>query len=382
MPVSIPTQRVTWMELFYDVIIASAMLLIYGSLAKHLSWIEFWWLSAVSLIVFSIWLSTTLIFNRLGGDSTLRRLFVIAQMIATIYAVASMENSDRVDGDVGVIALGIAMLILSGMWQYVRRSTNDTSRNGRLPVISFAIGAAFLLSAAFLPESLSGTVFITGALIGFVPIFVSYVPHLCTSGNLDVHHLMERFGGLVLIMLGETFLEMAVLFTKGANPRPIGVVLVLILLTLVWWQYFTYTARPPRADTSARMIAYLLGHALLILGLGSAALSLTEVGLALAEQLPLPVLAGMLGGSMALIYAGLAIIGSSTDAPPAQVSILVGATAVFAFLGLLLWSTWEIDEQFLSLVMVVVSLITLLLTAGIVRNAANRTLISVDTQTT
>ena len=41
MPDIIPAQRVTWMELFYDVIVAASMLLIYGSLAKHLSWQEF-----------------------------------------------------------------------------------------------------------------------------------------------------------------------------------------------------------------------------------------------------------------------------------------------------------------------------------------------------
>ena len=51
------------MELFYDVIVAASMLLIYGSLAKHLSWQEFIWLSAIALVVFAMWLSTTLVFN-------------------------------------------------------------------------------------------------------------------------------------------------------------------------------------------------------------------------------------------------------------------------------------------------------------------------------
>lgn len=365
MPDILPTQRVTWMELFYDVIVAAAMLLIYGSLAKHLSWTEFFWLSAVALVVFSMWLSTTLIFNRLPDDSPMRRLFVIAQMIALIFAVASMENSERVDGDIGIVALAIAMLIMAAMWAYLRRSLGDDARIDRLPIICFAIGAAFLLSAVFLPDALNAPVFIVGALIGFAPIFITYVPSLCRSGLLDFHHLVERLGGLVLIMLGETFLEMAVLFTKGAEPRTFGVVLVLVLLTVIWWQYFTYVAGPPRRDTRSRMIEFLLGHAILILGLGTAALSLTEVGLALSEQLSLPVLAGMLGGSMALVYAGLTVIAATTTGSFARTALLAIAAVVFAVLGLLFWSAWEVDEQVVTLVMVGVSLVTLLSTAVI-----------------
>ncbi len=374
MPHSIPTQRVTWIELFYDVIVAATMLLIYGSLAKHLSWGEFFWLSAVALVVFSMWLSTTLIFNRFPSDSTGRRLFVIAQMIALIYSVASMESSDRIDGDVGVVALGIAMAIMAAMWEFVRRNRAAEETVDRVPVLSFAIGAIFLLSAVFLPDSFTTIVFIIGAIIGFVPIFVVYVPRLLVARTVDIHHFVERFGGLVLIMLGETFLEMAVLFTKGANPRAFGVVLVLILLTLVWWQYFSFASGAPRSESRGVAIGYLLGHAMVILGLGSAALSLTEVGLALTEQLPLPVLAGMLGGSMALVYAGMTVIDATIVAPVSRVLIMLATTIIFAALGLLFWATWEVDEQSLTVVIVLVSLGALLLSGMTTRNQPKKDL--------
>lgn len=357
------TQKVTWIELFYDLIVAASMLLIFGSLAKHLSWGEFFWLSAVTLVVFSMWLSTTLIFNRYPSDSTGRRLFVIAQMIALIYSVASIENSDRVDGDVGIVALGVAMAVTAATWAVVGRKSGELGTVDRLPVLSFAVGALFLLSAVFLPDSLNTVVFLIGALIGFIPIFTMYVPRLLALKLIDLHHFVERLGGLVLIMLGETFLEMAVLFTKGADPRAFGVVLVLILLTVVWWQYFTYVSGPPRSDSASVAIGYLLGHAAVILGLGSAALSLTEVGLALTEQLSLPVLAGILGGSMALVYVGMAVIAATTAAPKGQTTILLLAAAVFAGLGWVLWTTWEMDEQILTGVIVLSSLGALLVSS-------------------
>ena len=365
----IPAQRVTWMELFYDVVIAASMLLIYGSLAQHLSWPEFFWLSAIALVVFASWLSTTLIYNQLPADTTWRRLFIIVQMITIVYAVAAMENSDRVDGDVGIIALGMAMLILAAMWEAGYRSSKDSSRPYRRQAAAFAIGAAFLLSAVFLPDSLNAEIFIIGALIGFVPMFVSFVPRLYSASSMDMHHLVERLGGLVLIMLGETFLEMSVLFTKGGNPRIFGVLLVLVLLTIVWWQYFTYVASRPVMPSVKRLEFFLLGHALLVLGLGSAALALTEVALALEEALTLPVIAGILGGSLALVYAGLTIIVASSTGPRSQTIILTLTTILFAGVGLLFWAIWEIDEQTISLLMIAIALGALLLTAGTSRRA-------------
>jgi len=372
LPDIVPAQRVTWIELFYDVIVAASMLLIYGSLAKHLSWGEFLWLSTVALVTFSMWLSTTLIFNRFPSDTTGRRLFVIAQMIALIYSVASMESSDRVDGDVGIAALGVAMAIMAAMWEFVRRHGDDHPDIDRIPVLSFGIGAIFLLSAVFLPDSLNTVVFLVGALIGFVPIFVMYVPRLVIARVVDVHHVTERLGGLVLIMLGETFLEMAVLFTKGADPRPLGVVLVLMVLTLVWWQYFSFVSGAPRPDSPAVAIGYLLGHAMVVLGLGTSAVSLTEVGLALQEQLPLPVLSGILGGSLALVYAGMALIAAEIRVPISRVLILLVTTVIFAALGVLFWSTWELDEQTLTGVVVLVSLAALLLSALTTKNQSKR----------
>ena len=373
MPDIIPAQRVTWMELFYDVIVAASMLLIYGSLAKHLSWQEFIWLSAIALVVFAMWLSTTLVFNRLPGDTTGRRLFVIAQMFALVVSVASMENSDRVDGDVGIIALGVAMLILAAMWEFIRRSAAEQSQTDRLPVLAFLIGSVFLLSTALLPDSWNAAVFCIGALIGFAPMLIMQIPRLQAEGRIDMHHLVERLGGLVLIMIGETFLEMAVLFTKGGNPRILGVLIVLIVLTIVWWQYFTYVTDRPLGRAGGRLEVVLAGHALLILGLGSSAVALTEVGLALTEELPLPVLAGILGGSFALVYAGFATIVASAAKPAGQLPILILATLAFGSVGVLFSSVWELDEQTMSLIVVAISLAALLLTAAASHRSARST---------
>ena len=122
-----------------------------------------------------------------------------------------------------------------------------------------------------------------------------------------------------------------------------------------------------------RLGFFLLGHALLVLGLGSAALALTEVALALEEALTLPVIAGILGGSLALVYAGLTIIVANSTGPRSQLIILTLTTGSFGSVGFLFWATWEIDEQTLSLLMIAIALGALFLTVGTSRNSRSET---------
>lgn len=351
--------RVTWAELFYDLIIAASMLFLYGSLAKHLSAGEFVWLSTIALMVFAIWTSTTLIYNRLPSDSTSRRLLVIAQMVLIVFAVASIERSDKVDGDIGLVSLGGALLVLSFMWFQVDRSRHTPKHPDRIPAFSALAGGLFLILAGLLPDSLNQVQAIAGGLIAFAPLFLLYLPRIVRLDHLDPHHLAERLGQLTLIMIGETFLEMAVLFTKGADPRVGGVLIVLGILIVIWWQYFSFVGNRPMQITPARIDIYLLGHAMLVIGLGSAALSLTEIALAIGESMTLPVLAGILGFSLACTYGGMALIVAATSRPaPILVPLLVAA-GVFAALALALHATFSIDELATGLIMSAVALVTL-----------------------
>lgn len=357
------TPRVTWTELFYDLIIAASMLFLYGSLAKHLSWGEFIWLSSIALIVFGIWLSTSLIYNRLPGDGTARRLLVIAQMVMIVFAVASMERSDKIDGDIGLVSLGAALLLLSFMWFQVARAHGSVGAAERIPAYASLVGGVFLVTSAILPDWINQAQVLVGGAIAFVPLFVFYLPRLVTQEHLDMHHLRERLGQLTLIMLGETFLEMAVIFTKGADPRLLGVMIVLAILVLIWWQYFTYVNTRPVSETPARIDFYLIGHAFLVVGLGSAALSLTEIALAVGEQLSLPILAAILGLSLATAYAGMSLIVIATPSPAPVLIPLALATLCFLVLSILLSTVFELDEMVTGLLMTCVVLVTLVATA-------------------
>lgn len=357
------------MELFYDLIIAASMLFLYGSLAKNLSIREFVWLSTIALMLFAIWTCTTLMYNRLPSDSVWRRLFVIVQIVFIVFAIASLEKKEQVDDDFGLLFLGLTLFLLAGMWFVVNRSVKQHERSVDAPVISLVLGGVILIGGMVLADEWSEILVVVTGVIAFIPAISISVPRFAKLNELDTHHLAERLGQLTLIMLGETFLEMAVLYTKGADPRPWGVVLVLGILIIIWWQYFTYVNVAPTNLSPLRINLYLVGHALLVVGLGSAALSLTEIALAIRGSLSLPLLAGLLGASLFAVYCGMTIIvGSTTLRDPAFVPLVI-ATVVYAVLAVLLGTVFDVDETFTGLLMVAIALATL----GATAIAARRT---------
>ena len=77
---------------------------------------------------------------------------------------------------------------------------------------------------------------------------------------------------------------------------------------------------------------------------------------------------------MALDYAGMTVIDATIVAPVSRVLIMLATTIIFAALGLLFWATWEVDEQSLTVVIVLVSLGALLLSGMTTRNQPKKDL--------
>ncbi len=353
---------VVWSELFFDLVVACAMLLIYGGLAKHVSWGNLLWYGGVSLMVFAIWTSMVLISNRLPSDTWSRRLLAIALMILLVYAVASMERTPEVDGDSGIVALGLSLLVLSLAWWQTYRHAPIHVVQDRLPAIWALVGGAFLTSSALLPDRYNEWIFAIGALIGLLPVFVVYVPQIRHSVTFVASHLAERMGQLVLIMLGETFLELAVLFNNGASPRTFGVILVLITVAIVWWQYI-YVVNPLEFRSSGvRLDLYFLGHALLVLGIGSSAVALTQVALQTHHPLSTQTLALMLASSMATTYLGMCLVVAPTRRPIRLLTILVLTTLALAVVGVFMHYVITPEQVMIGLVTGAIMAICLLAT--------------------
>lgn len=341
------TAGATWLELFYDLVFGASILLVFGALSQSTGATVYLWYSVVVIVIFALWTATTLANNRLGDDTISKRLLVLTQMLAVIIAVMTVGADGAMDDSIGVSSLGIALLSLSALWWRVRRHDPLSGPLDRIPVWSTLIGGLLLCASLAVPDRWTTTAFGIGMVIGLLPIFLTYVPRVERTYPINRNHLRERLGQFTLIVLGEAFLEIVVHFTDGALPRPAGLLLTFGIVTLIWWQYFSYIGPFQLPTQGARLVSNLLGHAMVLLGIGGAASALSGVALspmATFDHPPTTTVGAAVALSLALGYGGLTLVAASARGG-ALIPLLLGTTAALTMVGVAIGSLADVPRD-------------------------------------
>ncbi len=365
--------KVGWLELFYDLIFAASTLVIFMSMKQDFSAENQWWLSFVVLLLFSVWLMTTFALNRLRDQSTWVRTLVFAQMGALIVTVFIAASTSSIDDNLGLFFLAIVFLTLGALARTVARQAGTPAELQRYAGWGAFIAAFIIGVNAFTPESYNLVAMGFAFLIIVIGYFLLFLPRIDKQMPIDREHLAERLAQLLLIVMGESFLEIAIGFQLGGEPNIIGIVLVVLLLGLTWAQYFDVLWNRGTPPTARLLLLYLLGHAIAILGIGTASLSLSSIAIS-KQTTTIDVLYGtQLTYSVMLTYLGFTVIALSLRPFHARVTVILGAvTAVLLAIGLMTEVAQGVDQRLMAIVVGTVLLVGVILSTGAVRVDSSR----------
>ena len=365
--------KVGWLELFYDLIFAASTLVIFMSMKQDFSAENQWWLSFVVLLLFSVWLMTTFALNRLRDQSTWVRTLVFAQMGALIVTVFIAASTSSIDDNLGLFFLAIVFLTLGALARTVARQAGTPAELQRYAGWGAFIAAFIIGVNAFTPESYNLVAMGFAFLIIVIGYFLLFLPRIDKQMPIDREHLAERLAQLLLIVMGESFLEIAIGFQLGGEPNIIGIVLVVLLLGLTWAQYFDVLWNRGTPPTARLLLLYLLGHAIAILGIGTASLSLSSIAIS-KQTTTIDVLYGtQLTYSVMLTYLGFTVIALSLRPFHARVTVILGAvTAVLLTIGLMSEVAQGVDQRLMAIVVGTVLLVGVILSTGAVRVDSSR----------
>lgn len=339
LPPAVARPRVSWFELFYDLVLVAAIL--HGShvFSAAPSWETGFWLAVTLLILLAVWLLTTLTFNVIRDDWVLRRLLALVQMIAVVVASLSVSRDDGLSDRIGFIALAVAFASISILYAVAAgQAVTDRRRSSLIAALSGLAALVFLAGSA-LPESdapiyanPSTYVLVIGLALILTPLLTSGLGQLSASGALDREHLAERMGQIVIIALGESFA--ALILSLGALqtiPNPVYLVLTFVVIYCLWTIYFRSVLPSGIPDGAGRLRAWIAGHYLLLFGLigtAEAFASLTVVpfddqamGYA-SYRMPLPLLYVMVSFTLLTLLAGRATRRLMTVHAAASVGLL------------------------------------------------------------
>jgi len=292
-----PGSRVSTLELFFDLVFVFAItqvtdLILHGhdaaGIAKaFLVLMLIWWMYGGYA-----WLT-----NAVGTTQPINRVLLLAAMAGFLVMALAVPQAMGSDG----LAFGLAYLFVI----IIHTALYTRASNAIWRVAPFNFAAALIVVVAGLaPANWKLSLWATAVAVFAIVPFVGRVGDFA----LQPAHIVERFGLVLIIALGESVISIGV----GAAGEPVTLPLVtaatlaLALSASLWWSYFArderfaeHALRNATGAARARMALYALGYAQLIM-IGGIVVSAAGVKLVLShlhEATPVSTSALLAGGT-------------------------------------------------------------------------------------
>ena len=274
-------RHATWLELFYDLVFVVVIFQLAHNLEEDFSLYGFLGFLALFVPVWWSWTGAAFYATRFDTDDLGHRILVLLQMVGA--AALAVNVSDALGNDSAGFALSYAAIRIILVLEYVRTGISK-SFSSATPLIrrytrGFLCAAIVWIISAFVPPPFRFLLWGIGLAIDFAT--------LMTAGRLQsqfaphISHLPERMGLFIIIVLGESVLEVV----AGISKIDFDIYSTLILgLSLsipfsLWWLYFdSVDGAPIRALREKGRIGlyslWLVGHFPLVVAITSVGVGL------------------------------------------------------------------------------------------------------------
>jgi low temperature requirement protein LtrA len=230
-------QRVTPLELFFDLVFVFALTQVTGFLSTHLSWIGMLQAAALLTALWGAWALYSWLTNAVPAEEVIPARLVIFLAMAAMF-VASLAVPDAF-GEYGVI-FGIAYFVVFFLQVLLFALATGRDPEQRRAILRLAPGfwggPALLILAGFLDGYAQGALWA----VALASAYGVGVVRGVSGFRIHPAHFAERHGLIVIIALGESIVAVGV----GASGVELGagvivaVVLGIALAAALWWAYF------------------------------------------------------------------------------------------------------------------------------------------------
>jgi low temperature requirement protein LtrA len=238
-PATAADRRVTWLELFFDLIFVAAVAQVGLPLASDYSLAGLARYAVMFLLIWWAWLGHTLYCTRFDTDDLVQRLLTLVQIFA---AAVMAANARDVFGSRDSAGFGAAYAVLRAVLviQYLRaRRVPETRSLTSLYSFGFGIAAVLWGAAAFAPVPARFWIW------GLALAADLGTPWLAVRASHEfppnAAHLPERFGLFTIILLGESVAAVMLGMQSQETWNPPAATSALFGLGLIfgyWWWYF------------------------------------------------------------------------------------------------------------------------------------------------
>ena len=286
-------RKVTWLELFFDLVFVAAVAQVAEPLREHYTFDEMKRFAPLFLLIWWAWTGRAVFSTRFDTGDTIQRLLTLVEMFAVAVMAANARESLASRDSAGfVAAYAVVRVVLLVHYMRARQTARHAIRDGAQDprwryartlasryVIGHGVAALLWLTSALAPADTRLALWTIAFAIDLATPWVA-VEH---SVHVPPHaaHLPERFGLFTLILLGES----VVAVMKGIESHDGWTLLAassaiggMAVLFGIWWWYFDRARaaqeRPVRSRADViRLHVWSYAHfplalALIVVGVG------------------------------------------------------------------------------------------------------------------
>jgi len=306
-------QSTTWLELFFDLVYVAILVELGNRLSHDLSLqgvVEY------ALLFIPIWLSwlEPVFYSRLfPTDAVGHRLLTVAYMGVMLSMAFELHGVTGETATTFLLAYAASKVIMALMYaRAYYQNPEYRSFTGAYVVLFSVLAVVWVVIALFDPQGFLwwGVAIALGLFAPFfIPLILNWVGRSeIARPPVKTHYVLDRFGELTIIVLGEFFLKAAL----GASEREsywlttcYGVSLLIISVG-AWWLYFDHLDHSSLSGSKPRRRIWIDLHYPFLAALAAYGVAGTKVlalgpGEALADEKQL-----LLCGSLAVVLLAVA----------------------------------------------------------------------------
>jgi len=236
-------RKVTWLELFFDLIFVAAVAQVAEPLREHYSISGVVRFGTLFALIWWAWTGYAVFATRFDADDGIQRVLTLVQMF--VVAAMAANAGDELDSRSSAgFAAAYAVLRLVLVAQYFRaRHLPEARPLTTRYIVGHGSAALIWLASAFVPAPARYGLWATAFIIDLGTPWLA-LPH-SVKVPTNPSHLPERFGLFTLILLGEGVIAVM----QGMKSQEDWSVVAaasafsgMALLFLVWWWYFDVAA--------------------------------------------------------------------------------------------------------------------------------------------
>ncbi len=236
----LPVPAQSWLGLFYDLAFVAAIVVVSTFFSRGYAPAQIAWLGLVFAMIWTTWLMTTLRMANSQVDRLWPRVLIVSQMaLVLLLAITSNDFIENTTETVGAI-FGV-ILITGILLNRALCPPGDPTRLGRGESIRLTIAIILFLLTSGTPED---TLAYSGLWVVGLLLALSTLRSRSSWDASTRRTLAHRFGEFTIIMLGESFLKIALV----ASEEPLeeldlfALPLIFCVITALWWLYFAHVA--------------------------------------------------------------------------------------------------------------------------------------------